>query len=195
MTTKTTMAGITTQRSALLALAFTILAACSDPATESTPPVNYDVVIRGGTLYNGADQPPVTGDIAINDQHIVAIGALDNWSADTEIDATGLAVMPGFIDIHSHALRSDPEEGGILRWPDAENLVRQGVTMVVGGNDGSSPVPLAPSFAQIAELPPAIHFASFVGHGSVREAVVGEEDRPPTGDELDAMREIGRAHV
>ena len=176
---------------ALLGIALTALAACSGPSEEiSVPPVAYETVILGGTVYTGDDTSPIQADIAINDQRIVAIGDLGNWTAETELDATGLAVMPGFIDIHSHALRSDPEEGGILRWPDAENLIRQGVTLVVGGNDGSSPVPLAPSFAEIAELPPAIHFASFVGHGSVREAVVGEEDRPPTSEELDAMREL-----
>lgn len=170
-------------------LALALLGGCTEPPVDvSAPPMAYETVILGGTVYTGEDSPPIMADIAINDQHIAAVGDLGNWTADTEIDASGLAVMPGFIDIHSHALRSDPEDGGILRWPDAENLIRQGVTFVVGGNDGASPVPLAPSFAEIAELPPAIHFASFVGHGSVRSAVVGEEDRPATSEELDAMR-------
>lgn len=188
MTRKTSITRLALSRNALLGLSLTWLAACSEAPETTAPPVAYDTVILGGTIYSGANQLPIEADIAINGQRIAAIGELGNWTAETEIDASGLAVMPGFIDIHSHAFRNDPEEGGILRWPDAENLIRQGVTLVVGGNDGASPVPLEPSFAQIAALPPAVNFASFVGHGSVREAVVGEADRPPTSEELDAMR-------
>lgn len=190
MIKRTNLSRLTWQRSAVLGLALSWLAACSEAPETTTPAVAYDTVILGGTIYNGADQPPVQADIAINGQRIAAIGDLGNWTAETELDASGLAVMPGFIDIHSHAFRDDPEDGGILRWPEAENLIRQGVTLVVGGNDGASPVPLEPSFAEVSALSPAIHFASFVGHGSVRAAVVGEEDRPPTRDELEAMREL-----
>jgi N-acyl-D-amino-acid deacylase len=179
---------------ALLLLA--TLTACSDPAPETTQPAagepspvpSYDLVLRGGQLYNGADEPPVAGDLAINGHLIAAVGDLGEYLATQVIDVTGLAVMPGFIDIHSHALADNMDEG-IFGWPDAENLIRQGVTTVIGGNDGGSPLPLTDSFDAIAELPPAVNFGSFVGHGSIRGLVVGEDDRPATEEELELMRE------
>lgn len=179
---------------ALIGLA--VLAACSDPAPEmagqNTPDMAplpaYDVVLRGGMLYSGADAPPVAGDVAINGRLIAAVGDLGEYEATEIIDVSGLAVMPGFIDIHSHAL-SDNMDEGIFAWPDAENLIRQGVTTVIGGNDGGSPVPLADSFDAIAALAPAVNFGSFIGHGSIRGLIVGEDDRPPTDEELELMRE------
>ena len=70
--------------------------------------------------------------MGISGDRIVAIGDLSKRQADLRLDVSGLAVVPGFIDIHSHAIRSDPEDG-IFRWPDAENQIRQGVTTVIGG--------------------------------------------------------------
>ncbi|MDO8907816.1 MAG: D-aminoacylase [Pseudohongiella sp.] len=173
----------------------TALTACSDPAPQSmqqpAEPAaipGYDLVLRGGQLYSGADEPPITGDLAINGQLIVAVGDLGEYEASQVIDVSGLAVMPGFIDIHSHAL-SDNMDEGIFGWPDAENLIRQGVTTVLGGNDGGSPLPLADSFDAIAALPAAVNFGSFVGHGSIRGLIVGEDDRPATDEELELMRE------
>jgi N-acyl-D-amino-acid deacylase len=168
------------------------LIACS--AQEDGPPVavaeprHFDLVLTGGLLYTGADSPAITGDLAITGQRIAAVGNIGPYHADQVIDVQGLAVMPGFIDIHSHAL-SDNSDEGIFGWPDAENLIRQGVTSVFGGNDGGSPLPLADSFAEIAALAPAVNFGSFVGHGSIRGLVVGEDDRPPTDEELQLMRE------
>ncbi|MDP3516974.1 MAG: D-aminoacylase [Pseudohongiella sp.] len=172
------------------------LSACSDNVTEtaqqtSSDPVSlptYDLVLKGGLIYSGADELPVEGDIAINGQLIAATGLLGNYEATTVIDVSGLAVMPGFIDIHSHAL-SDNLDEGIFGWPDAENLIRQGVTTVIGGNDGGSPLPLSDTFDAIAALPAAVNFGSFVGHGSIRGLIVGEDDRPPTDEELELMRE------
>ncbi|TFH75294.1 D-aminoacylase [Gammaproteobacteria bacterium LSUCC0112] len=172
------------------------LSACSDNATDTAqqtspdpvPLTTYDLVLRGGLLFSGADEQPVEGDIAINGRLIAATGSLGNYEATTVIDVSGLAVMPGFIDIHSHAL-SDNLDEGIFGWPDAENLIRQGVTTVIGGNDGGSPLPLSDTFDAIAALPSAVNFGSFVGHGSIRGLIVGEDDRPPTDEELERMRE------
>ncbi|MDP2283396.1 MAG: D-aminoacylase [Pseudohongiella sp.] len=172
------------------------LNACSDNSTETTQPTSpdsvpiptYDLVLRGGLIYSGADDLPLAGDIAINGPRIVAVGALGSYESARILDVSGLAVTPGFIDIHSHAL-SDNLEEGIFGWPDAENLIRQGVTTVIGGNDGGSPLPLSDTFDAIAALPAAVNFGSFVGHGSIRGLIVGEDDRPPTDEELELMRE------
>lgn len=190
--TITTATMMTASRAAILLL-LGVLAACSEPATDtaSAPDAvvpSYDLVLRGGMIYSGADQMPDVGDVAIVGEQIAAVGDLGEYNAGEIIDIDGLAVMPGFIDIHSHALSGNPDEG-IMAWPDAENLIRQGVTTVIGGNDGDSPLPLEDSFAAIAALPPAINFGSFVGHGSIRGLIVGEDDRAPTEEELELMRE------
>jgi dihydroorotase/N-acyl-D-amino-acid deacylase len=98
-----------------------------------------------------------------------------------EIDAEGRVIAPGFIDIHTHARR------GIVEVPSADNYVLQGVTTLFDGQDGFSPLPLADFLERVAALPPAVNFGSFVGHGSVREAVMGREDRAPTAGELEEM--------
>ncbi|HLT63612.1 MAG TPA: hypothetical protein VKZ92_03730, partial [Pseudohongiella sp.] len=184
-----------TVQNPLLMVMLGALVACSEPTPQSsdtadqiTPAARYDIVLRGGVLYNGADQPPREGDLAIVGNRIAAVGDLGDYEADYILDVDGLAVTPGFIDIHSHAYSDNPTEG-ILAWPDAENLIRQGVTTVIGGNDGSSPLPLEEHFAEIAALPPAINFGSFVGHGSIRGLIVGEDDRPATEEEMELMRE------
>jgi N-acyl-D-amino-acid deacylase len=178
------------KKTTALLLLITVLAACSDTPQPGNPALvqNYDLVLRGGLLYSGADEPPVRGDLAINGQMIAAVGDLGDYEATETIDVSGLAVMPGFIDIHSHALSGNRDEG-IFGWPDAENLIRQGVTTVIGGNDGDSPLPLPESFEAIAALPPAVNFGTYVGHGSIRGLIVGEDDRPATEEELELMRE------
>lgn len=159
-----------------------------------TQPEPFDVVLAGGTVFSGHDEPPVVSDIGIRGDRIAAIGSLDEHPAKLRLDVSLLVVAPGFIDIHSHAIRTDPERSGIYLWPDAENLVRQGVTSVIGGPDGSSPLPLEDDFRRLEENPASVNFGSFVGQGSVRREVVGEDDRPATGEELERMRaEVRRA--
>ena len=184
-----------TNRLACLTL-FIALSACSDITTDTAtqPPADpavipaYDIVLRGGLLFSGADEPPVEGDIAINGQLIAAVGNLGEFTANETIDVAGLAITPGFIDIHSHAL-ADSTDQGIFGWPDAENLIRQGVTTVIGGNDGGSPLPLSDTFDAIAALPAAVNFGSYIGHGSIRGLIVGEDDRPATDEEMQQMRD------
>jgi len=161
------------------------LAACAPEEGAGEEPL--DIVLAGGRVFDGTDRPPVVADIGIRGDRIVAIGDLEARPAALRLDVTGLAVAPGFIDIHSHAVRDDPTDG-IFRWPDAENLIRQGVTTVVGGPDGSSPLPVSATLKALEDRPAAVNFATFVGHGSIRALVVGEDDRPPTPDELEAMR-------
>lgn len=150
---------------------------------------SIDVVLAGGTVYSGLDAAPVVADVGIVGDRIAAIGDLTDRDVDLRIDVSGLAVAPGFIDIHSHAIRENAARSGLYLWPDAENLIRQGVTSVIGGPDGGSPLPIGDDFARLEADPPAVNFGTFVGHGSVREHVMGSEDRPATATELQLMRD------
>ena len=158
-----------------------------------TPAGAFDVVLLGGSVYTGEDTAPVLTDIGISGDRITAIGDLRGRAADRALDVQGLAVVPGFIDIHSHAVRNDPNDG-IFRWPDAENVIRQGITTVIGGPDGSSPLPIADTLAALEANPAAVNFGTFVGHGSIRARVMGPDDRAPSAQELEQMRdEVARA--
>ena len=100
------------------------------------------------------------------------------------VDAGGQIVSPGFIDIHNHARET------IFELPSADNYIRQGVTTLIEGPDGGSPVPLAPFLAKLDATQKSINVGSFIGQGSVREAVLGRANRRPTPAELDKMRGI-----
>ncbi|HEX8155600.1 MAG TPA: D-aminoacylase, partial [Thermoanaerobaculia bacterium] len=102
------------------------------------------------------------------------------------IDASGKVVAPGFIDLHTHARR------GIFDVPAADNYILQGVTTIFEGPDGSSPVPIAPFLARVETMGVSPNFATFVGHGSVREKVIGTTDRPATPAELEQMKALVR---
>ncbi len=97
----------------------------------------FDVLITGGRIVDGAGGAWFYGDVGIRGDSIAAIGRLEGAAAETVIDARGMVVAPGFIDIHSHGRR------GILRTPTAENYLREGVTTIMEGPDGSSPLPIA----------------------------------------------------
>ncbi|MEO7726289.1 MAG: D-aminoacylase, partial [Burkholderiales bacterium] len=102
------------------------------------------------------------------------------------IDVGGQVVAPGFIDLHTHAIR------GIFQVPTADNYVRQGVTTIMEGPDGGSPVPLKPFLDKLAALPKSLNIGSFLGQGSVRAAVIGLANRPATAEEMERMRVIVR---
>ncbi len=159
------------------------------PATaQPTHNCLLTVVIESGDVYDGRGSDPVVTDVGIQGDRIVAVGDLSPCQAGRRLDAAGLAVVPGFIDIHSHGTR------GLFRYPLAENLTRQGVTTAIGGPDGSSPYPIGEYLAQLDVLPPAVNFGLMVGHGTIRREVMGNEDRVPSGAELDAMTAmVGRA--
>jgi dihydroorotase/N-acyl-D-amino-acid deacylase len=146
----------------------------------------YDILIRNGRIVDGTGAPWYTADVAIRGDRIAAIGKLADVPAKLVIDAAGLVVAPGFIDIHTHARR------GIADVPTAENYVRQGVTTLMEGNDGFSPVPLGPDLEKVAALRPGVNYGSFAGQGSIRSAVMGTENRKATSGEIGKMRELTR---
>src|SRR5579872_2879458 len=100
-------------------------------------PAGYDLILKNGLVIDGTGSPWYRADIAIKDDTIAAIGPSLAGSAARTIDVHGLVIAPGFIDIHTHARR------GIFDVPTADNYVRQGVTTLMEGPDGSSPLPLA----------------------------------------------------
>lgn len=168
-----------------------LLAACSGERPEEAANIateSFDILLLGGAIYSGENAGPVMADLGISGGRIAAIGDLGGREADLILDVSGLAVVPGFIDIHSHAVREEADDG-IFRWPDAENLIRQGVTTVISGPDGSSPLPVSDTLAALEANPAAVNFGTFVGHGSIRALIVGEDDRPPSEEELQQMRD------
>ena len=146
----------------------------------------YDLVIRNARIIDGAGGPWFRGDLAVRGDTIAAMGRLGDVEARREIDASDLVLAPGFIDIHNHS------RGNILDHPAAENLLRQGVTTIVEGNDGGSPLPLDRHFDEVRKARPAVNYASFVGHGSIRREVIGAMDRKATLEEIEQMRSITR---
>ena len=122
------------------------------------------------------------GDVAVVGDRIVVVSrnALDATSADRVIDAAGKVVAPGFIDLHAHL---DP----LLEQPDAESHVRQGVTLALGGPDGTSPWPLAPYLARAESAGVGLNVAFLTGHNSIRREVLRQENRAPTSAEQAAM--------
>ena len=147
---------------------------------------DYDVVLRGGRIVDGTNSPWYRGDIAIAGDTIVRIAPSISAPAARVIDLKGLVVAPGFIDIHTHARR------GIFDVPTAENYVRQGVTTLVEGPDGGSPIPLKPFLGKVAATRITPNFLSFIGQGSIRGEVIGTVNRRATPDELERMRALVR---
>ena len=142
----------------------------------------YDVIVAGARVVDGSGSPWFLADIGIRGDSIAAIGALGSATAGVRIDARGMAVAPGFIDIHSHGRR------GLAAVPTAENYLREGVTTIVEGPDGSSPLPIAPFLEGIRKMPVSVNFATFVGQGSIRQAVIGLANRPATPAEIEKMK-------
>ncbi|MBM3740419.1 MAG: D-aminoacylase [Acidobacteria bacterium] len=146
----------------------------------------YDALLTNGRIYDGAGNAWFLGSVAIRGDQIAAAGRLPSAQARLIIDCSGLSISPGAIDTHSHA------RSGIFDTPGAENLIRQGVTTFIEGPDGGSPIPLAPFLQKLAAARPAVNAGLLTGHGSVRSAVMGSENRLATPAELDRMRAIVR---
>jgi N-acyl-D-amino-acid deacylase len=188
------------QIACVLALTSSCLAGCA------TPP-KYDVVIRHGTIYDGTGAPGKSGDVAILDDRIEAIGDLSAERGRDEVDATGLAVAPGFINMLSHS------ETSLIADGRSQGALRQGVTLEVFGESSMGPLTeqmkkdqmerqgdikfnivwntLGGYLDHLVARGISTNVASFVSAATVRANEVGLDNRPPTAGELDRMR----AHV
>lgn len=144
----------------------------------------YDLLLKNARVIDGSGNPWYHADVAIRGDRIARIAYKIDEPARQTIDVHSEVVAPGFIDIHSHARRN------IFNVPTADNYIRQGVTTLIEGPDGSSPVPIAPFFAQLEALRKSVNIGAFLGQGSVREAVMGQVDRKPSPEEMAQMRAL-----
>ena len=150
-------------------------------AAQARP--DFDLIVRGGTVVDGSGRPGVRADVGVRDGRVAAIGELGGRAARETIDASGLVVAPGFIDVHTHA-------DDVAETPRAESFVRMGVTSIVAGNCGSSALDVGAVLAHVREVGVSVNFATLVGHNTVRSAVLGSEDRPPNASELTKLRAL-----
>ena len=135
------------------------------------------VVITGARVVDGTGASPRTGSVRIEGDRIVAVGNVTPREGDTVVDAKGLVLAPGFIDIHNHST------SGLQQEPGAATQVAQGITTVVVGADGSSPWPIAEYLAERRKNPSAVNVLVMVGHATVRRLVMGEDYKRPARDE------------
>ena len=180
------------------------LVACSKPATTT-----YDLVLRGGTIFDGSGEPGFVGDVALNGDAIAAVGDIGNAVGTAEVDVTGLAVAPGFINMLSWANETLIEDGR------SQSDIRQGVTLEIMG-EGRSMGPLNEAMRQdrierqsdikydvewttlgeylefLERRGVSTNVASFIGAATPRIYVIGHEDRPPTAEELASMQDLVR---
>lgn len=194
MTTRRDFLRTTTRAAALLGAPAILLRSTADA----------DIIIRNGTVFDGTGAPGRELDVLISAGGVAALERRSRRRGAIEIDARGMAVAPGFVDIHSHG------DGTLWDDPRAESLIRQGVTTIVVGQDGSSRAPRATGegredeaqrqFSGFAELwsalerlQPAVNVASMVGLGTVRDVVIGGDNRPATADELSRMTALVQA--
>ena len=144
----------------------------------------YDLILRNGRVLDGAGTPWFRADVAVRGDTIARIARSIDEPAGRVIDVANAIVAPGFIDTHTHARR------GINATPTAPNYVRQGVTTVIEGPDGSSPIPLGTFLAGLENLPKSVNIGGFIGQGSIRSEVIGNTNRPATTDEIAKMQAL-----
>ncbi len=171
------------KRFAALLLSFALIALVPFIHSGASDSI-YDLIITNGRIVDGTGNPWFYGSVAIKGDHIVEIGAVDAKRATRIIDAKGQIVAPGFIDVHTHV------EGGLADTPTADNFLHMGVTSMVTGNCGTSVIDVEKYFSDMESRGISINLATLIGQGSVRREVMKEEDRVPTAEELQRMRDI-----
>ena len=167
---------------------------------------SYDVLIRNAQIFTGEDEPPLQADVAIEADRIAAVGRVDSRTAKLELDARGLALSPGFIDVHTH------DDFAALTHPDMGFKSRGGVTTCIVGNCGFGAAPFAEAVKMLGRLTPGgsispyightgyassleaqsigVNIGVLAGHGTFRMATAGSKKKPPSGAEMQAMKAL-----
>lgn len=154
-------------------------------AAKSAEPITPTLILRGAKIVDGSGGPAFVGDVGIADGRIVRVGKIEVTVAGAKVvEAGGLVLTPGFIDLHNHSDRA------VLDHPQVVNYLYQGATTLLCGNCGSSPTDLPELFARLREVGTGPNIAMLVGHGSVRGDVIGQVDAPPSPDQLVAMQQL-----
>jgi N-acyl-D-aspartate/D-glutamate deacylase len=191
----------------ILVLLFVTLA----QGQRETASQSFDIIIKGGTVYDGTGRPPLKADVGIKGDRIAAIGNLSRATAPTIVDAKGLAVAPGFINMLAHS------ESSWIVDPRSLSELKQGVTTQIFGELSMGPLSdamkrrlreqqgdvkydiawttLAEYLQYLEKRGVSQNFASFIGAATIRENVIGLEDKPPTPTQLDQMRELVRREM
>lgn len=168
---------------------------------------DFDLIIKDGYIFDGLGKDAFEADVGVSGNFIKEIGKISSSRGKSIIDARGLAVCPGFIDVHEHT------DVGLLVNPKAESSIRQGITTLVSGNCGFSPFPVAEErfeemkedlkeqyeldltwvdikgfFSKLEEKGIALNYSSLIGQGTIRGAAVGFNDRSPKQEELEKMK-------
>jgi len=172
----------------------------------------FDLLFKNAKVVDGTNSPWYIADVAVKDGKIAKIGKISESSATKVVDAKGCILSPGFIDVHSHS------DYGVLRYKLNESRILQGITTELAGDCGTSPMPIVPERRDLLEKyvgflndgvqlewtdakgyldaveknGTSVNFAMMVGHGSIRIAAMGFDDREPTPEELDEMRRYTR---
>ena len=154
-------------------------------ASVAAQSLDADLLLRGGTIYDGSGAEPVVGDVAIRDGRIVAVGNVATGKIGRTIDCQGLVVAPGLIDLHTHT-------DGTLAQPgcrESLNYVMQGCTTMCTGNCGGSK-DVAKFLGDVETNGAGTNIIHLVGQGSIRRAVMGSARREPTAEELERMKAL-----
>jgi N-acyl-D-amino-acid deacylase len=196
----------------LIALLAIVLAMSAQDPSPSPARADFDVIIRGGTVYDGAGSEPRQADVAIRGDRIAGVGDFKSAKAKTIIAANGLAVAPGFINMLSWSTESLIQDGR------SQSEIRQGVTTeIMGEGESMGPVndrvrehmlrnqadikydikwnTLAEYLQYLEKRGVSCNVASFIGATTIREYVIGFEDKPPTPEQIDQMRDLVRREM
>ena len=168
-----------------LLAASVIATAIATACTKSAAPVpaRPGFLITNASVIDGSGSPARRASVRVEGDRIAAMGELAARSGETVIDAHGLTLAPGFIDTHSHA------DDDLFEHPEALAVVAQGITTIIGGQDGGSPIPLARYLDSLQKSPGAVNVGMYVGHGTIRDSVMGEDfKRVATAAEVDRMK-------
>lgn len=165
--------------------AFLALAVSACSPSRAPAALQPGLLITNAVVIDGTGSPSRRASVRIEGDRVGAVGDLTPRNGENVIDARGLVLAPGFIDTHTHA------DGGLDERPDALAVVSQGITTIIGGQDGGSPLPLASYFAALETQPAAVNVGMYAGHGSIRDSVMGGDfKRAATPAEVARMSAI-----